>query len=104
MEVVGKQTRKFGADVYPIRCFDGSKPPPNANEVNHKTHPELVGLATIETRIKTADGGREIRPFEYQKVNGLPYFVLVNGSDVCYLGEERLVFISEKQAVMNKPY
>jgi hypothetical protein len=89
---LGPQMLFYGAVVHKIRCFDGTKPPPDPLKVNWHTRPELVGLATIETRIMTADGGREIRQFEFQGVSGFPYFVLVKGRDYFYLGKDRLRF------------
>jgi hypothetical protein len=90
--VLGPELLFYGATVHKIRCFDGTKAPPDPAKVNWHTHPELVGMATIETRIMTADGGREIRPFEFAGVSGFPYFVLVKGRDYFYLGRDRLKF------------
>lgn len=92
VKVLEPQRLFYGAVVHKCLCFDGTKPPPDPELVNWHTRPDMVHLATIETRIPTANGKREIRPFEFQGVSQFPYFVLVNGRDYFYFAKDRLIF------------
>jgi hypothetical protein len=80
-----------GAMVHEVQCFDGLKPPPDPKVVNWHTTPWLVHpTATIETRIATVNGGREIRPFEFQGVKGFPCFQIVAGRDYYLFATSRI--------------
>lgn len=91
VSVLGEAKRITGDLCYPVRCFNGSLLPPDPNVINWKTHPELIMRATIETRITAANGGREIRPFEFRGVSGFPFFVIVKNSDVAWIKVDRII-------------
>lgn len=79
-----------GAMVYKVQCFDGTKPPPDPQIINWHTTPWLIHMAKIETRIATADGGREIRDFDFQGVSGFPCFQIVSGRDYYLFATNRI--------------
>lgn len=95
VSATGSRKRIAGAEYAEIICFNVNNEPPNADDVNFETHPELVFLGTIETRIPKEPNGRVIRFFDFTvpkvKVNkkdelpagittgsisAIPYFVL----------------------------
>jgi len=104
VRIVGDAKNVYGTLCYPVRCFDGLHFPPNPNNVNWKTSPHLIQWATIETRILKGDNDREIRPFEYRELAGMPFFVLARGQTWAWIDAERVVRITGEQAFNNNPY
>ena len=104
VQVIGDKVKKAGLYYYPVKCFNGSIPPPSPADVNWENHPELVLWGTIETRIQINGDQREIRPFGFSGITGFPYFVIVENSDVCYIEDNRISFITDEQAMNNNPY
>lgn len=105
VQILGKAERITGGyTAYPVRCFDGNKPPPDPSKVNWITHPELILRATIETRIVSGVGNREVRPFDLVGVSEFPYFIIVKGYDVIWIPIDRIKKITMAEAIANNPY
>jgi hypothetical protein len=47
IKITGEKVRKAGQMMYPFESLDGSKPPPDINDVNVVTRPDLLQRATI---------------------------------------------------------
>lgn len=105
VQILGeKKNVPGGLPSYPVRCFDGLKSPPDPKAINFLTYPYLVLKATIETRKLKNLNDREVRPFDLVGVSEFPHFLLVKGSDVIWVPEERIRFIDEQQMLSNNPY
>jgi len=107
VEVIGdKQRIQGGFTAYPVRCFNGSLPPPKLDRpaFENSLQNPLVQWATIETRIRTSNGKREIRPFDLVGVSEFPFVTPCYQSDVLWITEDRLRFITFDEFVSNNPY
>jgi hypothetical protein len=97
VSVVGSRVSK-GLDshgnpvyYYPVQCFKITDTPPNPDIVNQSTNPEMVFIATIETRKPIEGNGREIDNFDLAGIKAIPYIVLsVTGT--VWIEEKRIHF------------
>jgi hypothetical protein len=102
--LVGEKIYKGGTYYYPVHCFDGNKPPPDIDHAWDNRLEYGIMWATIETRIRTENNHREIRPFSFSGIDRVPFFVIVRDANVCYLNVDRFIFVSEEEARNNDPY
>lgn len=65
IRITGDQIRKGGQTLYPFESLDGSKPPPDINEVNVETRPDLLHRATISHFEELDDGTYRVDPFPH---------------------------------------
>lgn len=65
IRITGEKIRKGGQDLYPFESMDGSKLPPDINEVNVDTRPDLLQRATISHFEQFADGTYRVDPFPH---------------------------------------
>ncbi len=63
IKITGEQIRKGGQTLYPFESLDGTNPPPDINEVNVETRPDLLQRATISHFEKLEDGTYRVDPF-----------------------------------------
>ena len=63
IRITGEQIRKGGQTLYPFESLDGSQPPPEINEVNVVTRPDLLQRATISHFEQLEDGTYRVDPF-----------------------------------------
>lgn len=90
VEITGETKTIAGSPCFPVRCFDGSKPPPDPLKVNWHTDTRVMETPYIETRIATATGGREVRPFDFRGVSRIPFFVLRDDNDIAWINDYRV--------------
>ena len=65
IRITGEQIRKGGQTLYPFESMDGSKPPPDIDEVNVETRPDLLQRATISHFEQFDDGTYRVDPFPH---------------------------------------
>ena len=65
IRITGEKIRKGGQTLYPFESLDGRKPPPDINEVNVETRPDLLQRATISHFEKLDDGTYRVDPFPH---------------------------------------
>jgi len=94
IRVTGEKIRKGGQDLYPFESMDGSKPPPDINEVNVETRPDLLHRATISHFEQLDDGTFKVDPFPHlEKYNA--HTVILNISiDQNYVPANRIMFLN----------
>jgi hypothetical protein len=63
VKITGEKIRKGGQILYPFESLDGSKPPPDINDVNVVTRPDLFQRATICHFEQFADRTFRVDPF-----------------------------------------
>ena len=93
VRVTGEKIRKGGQTLYPFESMDGSKPPPDINEVNVETRPDLLQRATISHFEKFDDGTSRVDPFPHlEKYNA--HTVILNISiGQNYVPANRIMFL-----------
>jgi len=80
IRITGEKTRIAGEVVYPFESLDGSGPPPDINEVNVETRPDLLHRATIAHFEEFDDGTFRVDPFpQLEKYNA--HTVILNISN-----------------------
>jgi len=65
IRITGEMIRKGGQTLYPFESLDGSKPPPDIDEVNVETRPDLLQRATISHFEQFDDGTYRVDPFPH---------------------------------------
>jgi len=63
VRITGEKLRKGGQTLYPFESLDGTRPPPDINEVNVETRPDLLQRATIAHFEELDDGTFKVDPF-----------------------------------------
>jgi hypothetical protein len=93
IKVNGEKIRKGGQTLYPFESLDGSQPPPDINEVNVETRPDLFHRATICHFEQLADGTYKVDPFpQLEEYNA--HTVLLNISTAQnYVPANRILFL-----------
>lgn len=116
MKVVGSSKNVYGEECLPVKVFNSSNPAPDASIYNFENTPEMVFLGTIETRIMKDNNPRDriVRSFEFinqsysgiekKSTTAIPYFILVDGSDIAWIAKNRIKVISEDEAKNNNPF
>ena len=80
VKITGEVTRKAGQVVYPFESLNGSRPPPDINEVNVETRPDLFHRATIAHYEQFDDSTSRVDPFpQLEKYNA--HTVILNISE-----------------------
>jgi hypothetical protein len=84
--------------VYPFESLDASKPPPDLNEVNVKTRPDLLQRATISHFEKLADSTYRVDPFpQLEKYNAHTVFLNISiGQN--YVPADRIMYLGRSEA------
>jgi hypothetical protein len=90
VRVLGAAERIGGVLRYPVRCLDGRQPPPDPNTFDWDTRPQYIQWATIETRILKGEDDREVRPFDFQDISGMPFFILASDANVAWIDVTRI--------------
>ena len=93
IRITGEKTRKGGQDLYPFESMDGSKHPPDINNVNVETRPDLLHRATISHFEQLDDGTFKVDPFPHlEKYNA--HTVILNISiGQNYVPANRIMFL-----------
>lgn len=104
VRVQGEPRRMFGNDYYPVWVMNSYAGAPNPDNVNWDKKPQVIHMATIETRIWNGDNKRVIRPFDFQDISGMPVFVLSAGNTIAWIDVTRVQRISAAEAMANNPY
>jgi hypothetical protein len=65
LRITGEKLRKGGQTLYPFESLDGRKPPPDIEEVNVATRPDLLHRATISHFERLDDGTSRVDPFPH---------------------------------------
>lgn len=93
IRITGEKIRKGGQDLYPFESMDGSQPPPDINEVNVETRPDLLQRATISHYEELDDGTFRVDPFpQLEKYNA--HTVILNISrGQNYVPANRIMFL-----------
>lgn len=114
--VIGDMQRKAGTLCYPVKTFNVADIPPDPLKVNWRTRPDLVMLASIETRIPKPGnkGDRICRSFEPRNkqragitqptTDMIPYIVLCNGVDYAWLPAFFARMVTEEQVKRNNVF
>jgi len=68
IKTTGEKIRKGGQTLYPFESLDGSQPPPDINEVNVETRPDLLQRATISHFEQLDDGTFRVDPFPHLSI------------------------------------
>lgn len=94
IKITGEITNKGGQRLYPFESMDGTKPPPDINDVNVKTRPDLFHRATISHFEQFEDGTSRVDPFpQLEKFNA--HTVLLNISiDQNYVPTNRVKLLN----------
>lgn len=97
IRITGEKIRKGGQTLYPFESLDGSQPPPDINEVNVETRPDLLHRATISHFEQFADGTFKVDPFpQLEKYNA--HTVILNISTAQnYVPANRILFLDSYQ-------
>ena len=97
IRITGPMTRLAGQDVYPFESLDGSKTPPNIDEVNVTTRPDLFHRATISHFERLNDGTYRVDPFpQLSKYNA--HTVILNISiGQNYMPAKRIMFLNDDE-------
>ncbi len=93
IRITGEKIRKGGQDLYPFELLDGSQSPPDINEVNVETRPDLLQRATISHFERLDDGTFRVDPFPHlEKYNA--HTVILNISiGQNYVPVNRIMFL-----------
>ena len=79
IRITGEWIRKGGQTLYPFESLDGSKDPPDINEVNVTTRPDLLHRATIAHYEQLDDGTFRVDPFpQLEKYNAHTVFLNIS--------------------------
>jgi hypothetical protein len=93
IKITGEKVRKGGQVLYPFESLDGSKPPPDINEVNVETRPDLLHRATIAHYEQLDDGTFRVNPFP-QLGDYNAHTVLLNiSTEQNFVPENRITFL-----------
>jgi hypothetical protein len=93
IKITGEKVRKGGQVLYPFESLDGNSPPPDINEVNLVTRPDLFHRATICHYEEFNDGTYRVDPFpQLEKYNAHTAFLNIS-SDQNYVPANRIVFL-----------
>jgi hypothetical protein len=97
IRITGEKIRKGGQVLYPFESLDGSRPPPDINEVNLETRPDLFHRATICHFEQLPDGTFKVDPFpQLEKYNA--HTVILNISTAQnYVPANRILFLDGYQ-------
>jgi hypothetical protein len=79
IKITGDKIRKGGQWLYPFESLDGSQPPPDIDEVNVETRPDLFQRATICHFKQLADDTYQVDPFpQLEKFNAHTVFLSIS--------------------------
>ena len=97
VRITGEKTRLGGQVVYPFESLDASKPPPDINEVNVRTRPDLLQRATISHFEQLADGTYRVDPFpQLERYNAHTVFLNIS-SGQNYVPANRIMFLKRPE-------
>jgi len=98
IRITGEKIHKGGQTLYPFESLDGSQPPPDINEVNVETRPDLLQRATISHFEQFDDGTSRVDPFPHlEKYNA--HTVILNISiGQNYVPANRIMFLDGRAA------
>ena len=98
IKITGEQIRRGGQTLYPFESLDGSQPPPDINEVNVETRPDLLQRATISHFEELADGTYRVDPFpQLAKYKAHTVFLNISiGQN--YVPADRIMFLGRSEA------
>jgi hypothetical protein len=95
IKITGDVLRKGGQVLYPFESLDGSKPPPDINEVNVETRPDLLHRATISHFEQLEDGSFRVDPFPQLEGYNAHTLILNISTDQNYVPANRIVFLED---------
>lgn len=79
IRITGEQVRKGGQTLYPFESLDGTGPPPDIEQVNVNTRPDLLQRATISHFERLEDGTYRVDPFpQLEKYNAHTVFLNIS--------------------------
>jgi hypothetical protein len=94
IKITGEKIRKGGQVLYPFESLDGSKPPPDINEVNVATRPDLLQRATICHFEQFTDRTFRVDPFpQLEKYNAHAVFLNIS-TEQNFVPANRIVFLN----------
>ena len=93
IKITGEITRKGGQILYPFESLDGSKPPPDINEVNVETRPDLLQRATISHYEQFNDGTFRVDPFPHLEKYNAHTVILNISTGQNYVPANRIMFL-----------
>jgi hypothetical protein len=97
VRITGEKTRLGGQVVYPFESLDASKPPPDLEEVNVETRPDLLQRATISHYEQLADGTYRVDPFpQLEKYNAHTVLLNISNSQN-YVPWNRILFFDRNE-------
>jgi hypothetical protein len=94
IRIMGEKIRKGGQTLYPFESMDGSRPPPDINEVNVETRPDLLQRATISHFEKLKDGTYRADPFPQLEKYNAHTVVLNISTEQNYVPANRIMFLN----------
>ena len=93
IRITGEKIRKGGKIMYPFESMDGSKPPPDINEVNVETRPDLLPRATICHFEQRDDGTYRVDPFpQLEQFNAHTVFLNIS-TEQNFVPANRITFL-----------
>ena len=93
IKITGEITRKAGQTLCPFESLDGSKPPPDINEVNVETRPDLLHRATICHYEQFDDGTFRVDPFPHLEKYNAHTVILNISAGQNYVPANRIMFL-----------
>lgn len=93
IRVTGEKIRKGGQTLYPFESMDGSGPPPDINEVNVETRPDLLHRATICRFEQLPDGTFQVDPFPQLEEYNAHTVILNISTAQNYVPANRIMFL-----------
>ncbi len=97
VRITGEMIRKGGQVLYPFESLDGSKPPPDINEVNVESRPDLLHRATISHFEQFEDGTFRVDPFPHLAKYNAHTVILNISIGQNYVPANRVVFLDGYQ-------
>jgi hypothetical protein len=94
VRITGEKLRKGGQTLYPFESLDGSKPPPDINEVNVETRPDLLQRATIAHFEELDDGTYRVDPFPQLEGYNAHTVILNISTKQNYVPANRIEFLN----------
>jgi hypothetical protein len=93
VKITGEVVRKGGQVLVPYESLDGNQPPPDINEVNVETRPDLLHRATICHFEQLDNGTFRVDPFPHLEAYNAHTVILNISTSQNYVPANRIAFL-----------